>query len=1359
MNRGIYLTRKAWKANKRLLSTVLSWVLVLGLLSSAGGIWVMPAQAAVGDIFTFNDVAYRIMSESGTTGTVQVGNSARAIPLNMASLEIPQTVTYAGNNYTVTAIGNMAFNNCVNLESIDIPDSVTAIGSYAFSSCTNLKNVTLPDGITTITGNMFVGCTNLASVNIPDGVTSIAGAAFTECRSLTNVTIPDGVTTIGSSAFMNCYALQKIYIPNSVTSIGNSVFSNCRALASIDLQNGNINYASEGGVLFNIDKTALISYPPGKPDTSYIIPGSVAAVNEYAFSGSRYLEGINIPNSVTAIGRYAFNDCIALASIKIPYGFTTLGDYLFNGCTSLASVDLPETITTIGLRVFGSCNSLTSFDIPRGVELIPNTMFYYCLNLESVKIPDTVTVIDTYAFANCPKLYDIYLAPAAPPIVRSLAFSGVRAGARAIVPFGTTSYGEEGSSWYGLVVTQGEAPANAIYASNVTGLAGGEVELAVAFANNAGVKSLGLGVGYDGAALRLESATSAWGRMTYAPQSGITANPYNVRWTSDNSFNNDDDGIILNLKFTILAGVADGLYPITLTFDPANTFDENNAPVMPALIGGSVRVGEAEGPVLGGVLTITGTLRYGNYLRAETAGLTATMNVEPVNLTYQWMREGVNIIGSGASTGTYTTQLDDIGKSLSVTVTASNCSGRVTSEETGPIEAGIINALPDYSALVSFRDPEIQEIDLTDVFTTYKLAGDTLTYSLGGEVTGNGVYAISDLSYTPSGIALKVSEGIEGQTVTIPLIVSGFSAYSDTAINVVLTLTEKIMAKISVAAPANVVYGETLNDPVVSVDGNIGPHGFTFRYVGTIASGGSGTAYNSGDKPVDPGTYSVMATLDSETYFGSGVSGSFTIARKQLAWVDNGVVAAKVYDGNTNATITTQPVLSGLLEGDAVNVVNGRVVYTSPEIGTKTVTVTSYGISGAQAWKYYAPPDQPEFSVGGIVETLSTPTPTPAQTPTPTPVPTPTPTPVPTPTPEQTPEPTPEPTSTPTLPPTPTPEPSPTPSHEPTPSPEPTIEPTPEPTPTPTLPPTPTPTPEPSPTPSHEPTPSPEPTIEPTPEPTLEPTPEPTPTPTATPVPTLTPTLAPTATPTLTPTPTPEPTPTPTPTPTPEPTLTPIPTITPAPDETLAFINGPATAYATEGATASYTISLSSMRAINAIELEVEIDSEYLTPVEATAMGGFVAFGMGNYDTPMYWKADDNMLIGKITLLDLNSAKVSGNFDILNIIFNINKDVLGETKVKLNYIKLSTGAGVPVEVVIANGEVVTIIEEYFSPYDSNRDGVVDIHDLSYVLQYLLTQEGDPNWDYAKHFDYNIDGIISIEDLILILTNYTIPYYG
>ena len=48
------------------------------------------------------------------------------------ALEIPASVTYNGNNYSVVSIGQQAFEYCSGLTSVTIPSSVKSIGEDAF---------------------------------------------------------------------------------------------------------------------------------------------------------------------------------------------------------------------------------------------------------------------------------------------------------------------------------------------------------------------------------------------------------------------------------------------------------------------------------------------------------------------------------------------------------------------------------------------------------------------------------------------------------------------------------------------------------------------------------------------------------------------------------------------------------------------------------------------------------------------------------------------------------------------------------------------------------------------------------------------------------------------------------------------------------------------------------------------------------------------------------------------------------------------------------------------------------------------------------------------------------------------------
>ena len=63
------------------------------------------------------------------------------------SVVIPESVTYNGTTYSVTSIGERAFDYCSGLTSITIPNSVTSIGNLAFNDCTGLTSITIPNSV------------------------------------------------------------------------------------------------------------------------------------------------------------------------------------------------------------------------------------------------------------------------------------------------------------------------------------------------------------------------------------------------------------------------------------------------------------------------------------------------------------------------------------------------------------------------------------------------------------------------------------------------------------------------------------------------------------------------------------------------------------------------------------------------------------------------------------------------------------------------------------------------------------------------------------------------------------------------------------------------------------------------------------------------------------------------------------------------------------------------------------------------------------------------------------------------------------------------------------------------------------
>ena len=266
----------------------------------------------------------------------------------------------------------------------------------------NDDEVTITDYPEDATGDVVIPST------IFDGkpVTSIGDKAFADCESLTSITIPDSVTSIGEGAFYGCTNLTSVTIGNSVISIGEQAFWLCGSLTSITVGLNNNKYSSLDGVLFNKDKTTLVTCP-GDLAGSYTIPDSVTSIGEGAFYGCRKLTSITIPDNVTSIGRQAFGECWSLIRVTIPDNVTSIGDKAFSGCTKLTSVTIGKGVTSIGNATFYYCNSLISITIPGNITSIGDQAFEGCRSLTSVTIPDSVTSIGEGAFSGCSKLTSV----------------------------------------------------------------------------------------------------------------------------------------------------------------------------------------------------------------------------------------------------------------------------------------------------------------------------------------------------------------------------------------------------------------------------------------------------------------------------------------------------------------------------------------------------------------------------------------------------------------------------------------------------------------------------------------------------------------------------------------------------------------------------------------------------------------------------------------------------------------------------------------------------------------------------------------------------------------------------------------
>ena len=135
---------------------------------------------------------------------------------------------------SVKEIGDNAFSECNQLQTIKIPNSVVRIGSHAFKNCNSLTTIEIPDSVKEIGDSAFSWCEQLQTIEIPNSVVRIGSHAFEYCKVLT-IKIPNSVKEIGDYAFFGCMQLQTIEISDSVKEIGNYTFSNCEQLHKLIL--------------------------------------------------------------------------------------------------------------------------------------------------------------------------------------------------------------------------------------------------------------------------------------------------------------------------------------------------------------------------------------------------------------------------------------------------------------------------------------------------------------------------------------------------------------------------------------------------------------------------------------------------------------------------------------------------------------------------------------------------------------------------------------------------------------------------------------------------------------------------------------------------------------------------------------------------------------------------------------------------------------------------------------------------------------------------------------------------------------------------------------------------------------------
>lgn len=420
----------------------------------------------------------------------------------------------------VTSICEGAFQNCINLKSITWGASLRFIWGKAFENCTALKSIVFADSIEDVSSDAFRGCTNISSItfargkyfdldSLPkeffpwgqnaftlDGVRYVPYKAFDREEAallavmdlpkdakddiffpdITTLKIPARVEQYGfiyevsecKSSFKQFPSLKRLELPATVKKVEIAEIEN---LQEVVVDKGNTEFSTEDGVLFNKQKTVLLSFPRRRDVKEYLIPDGVQQIAEKAFYDQPFIEEIVFPDSTIAIEKKAFANCGSLREVhlgknikkigiesfaytaierfvltpnarfvnqhtwdgKTPFYGSKLKAFELDGENELYTVidgilyiknswglrlkfcppayeghlQIPEEVKVIGSCSCWGCTGITSLFIPEGVETIGDDAFSGCTKLESVDIDGHIDKLGSWCFAGCTALKEI----------------------------------------------------------------------------------------------------------------------------------------------------------------------------------------------------------------------------------------------------------------------------------------------------------------------------------------------------------------------------------------------------------------------------------------------------------------------------------------------------------------------------------------------------------------------------------------------------------------------------------------------------------------------------------------------------------------------------------------------------------------------------------------------------------------------------------------------------------------------------------------------------------------------------------------------------------------------------------------
>ncbi|RAW58754.1 hypothetical protein C4N22_08455 [Faecalibacterium prausnitzii] len=276
-------------------------------------------------------------------------------------IDIPDTVTKDNIDYTVTAIGNNAFES-LNVSSVFIPATVTSIGPFAFRFCKFLATVTFAEDsqLKSIGLGAFYGTEQayprFKEIKIPDSVETIGNAAFRYCQNLERIALPSALQTLSNVTFYGCTALSEVTFPASLETIQVGAFGYCRNLSEVELPASLKTIQSY--VFGGCSDLKTVSYDGSLEQWNHITANNDVlgyscpslVTDDYTAQFILVENDLpdHFPKTVTITKYTGTESTVILPSTISSWPVTKIGEAAFQDNTTITSVTIPASVTEIG---------------------------------------------------------------------------------------------------------------------------------------------------------------------------------------------------------------------------------------------------------------------------------------------------------------------------------------------------------------------------------------------------------------------------------------------------------------------------------------------------------------------------------------------------------------------------------------------------------------------------------------------------------------------------------------------------------------------------------------------------------------------------------------------------------------------------------------------------------------------------------------------------------------------------------------------------------------------------------------------------------------------------------------------------